>query len=436
MAMFLRRRWVLAVAGITCLAAGLVGCYENQYGAMYPQTTYSSGYAPNLGPRSGSTPNGYLPQTSPTTYGVTHSPIVQASAVTVTTQEGDPVPAPQPRNVPGGYPGNAVEMPMGPFGAYGDTPPPVGPAGCPKELRPVSHPPYTISPPDILFLDAIRLIPKSPYRLEALEVLLLSVTDTLPNAPIVGQYVISPEGMLSLGYNYGAVRVGGLTLDQAQTAIRTHLSKILRNPQVTMALAQFRGIQQVRGQHLVRPDGTIGLGTYGSVYVAGMTLGQAKCVIEKYLSHYLQDPQIAVDVFAYNSKVYYVIYDGAGFGQQIFRLPATGNETVLDGISQVQGLAAVSSKKRIWVARPAPDDQGYSQILPVDWRAITEAGVTATNYQIFPGDRIYVDSNRLIEFDNYLSMVLAPIERMLGITLLGAFTVQAVRGQNIGGFGF
>jgi protein involved in polysaccharide export with SLBB domain len=310
-----------------------------------------------------------------------------------------------------------------------------GALGCPKELRPVSHPPYTIAPPDILFLDAIRLIPKSPYRLEPLEVLLLSVTDTLPNAPIMGQYVISPEGMLSLGYNYGAVRVGGLTLDQAQTAIRTHLSKILRNPQVTMALAQFRGIQQVRGQHLVRPDGTIGLGTYGSVYVAGMTLGQAKCVIEKYLSEYLQDPQVAVDVFAYNSKVYYVIYDGAGFGQQIFRLPATGNETVLDAISQVQGLAAVSSKKRIWVARPAPDDLGCSQVLPVDWRAITEGGVTATNYQIFPGDRIYVDSNRLIEFDNYLSMVLAPIERMLGITLLGTFTYQAIAG-NAGFFGF
>lgn len=264
--------------------------------------------------------------------------------------------------------------------------------------------------------------------------LLLSVTDTLPNAPILGQYVISPEGMLSLGFNYGAVRVGGLTLDQAQTAIRNHLSKILRNPQVTLALAQFRGIQQVRGQHLVRPDGTIGLGTYGSVYVAGMTLGQAKLAIERYLSYYLQDPQVAVDVLAYNSKVYYVIYDGAGFGQQIFRLPSTGNETVLDAISQLQGLAAVSSKKRIWLARPAPDDMGYSQILPIDWGAITQGAVTNTNYQVFPGDRIYIHSNCLICFDNYLSMVLSPIERMLGITLLGAFTVQAVKG-NVGGFG-
>ena len=65
------------------------------------------------------------------------------------------------------------------------------------------------------------------------------------------------------------------------------------NAVVTLALAQFRGLQQVRGQHLIRPDGTISLGVYGSVYVAGLTLGQAKCVIEKHLSQYLLDPQVA-----------------------------------------------------------------------------------------------------------------------------------------------
>ena len=123
-------------------------------------------------------------------------------------------------------------------------------------------------------------------------------------------------------------------------------------PQVSVSLAQFRGMQQIRGEHLVRPDGTITLGTYGSVYVAGMTLGQIKWVVEQHLSEYLQDPQVAVDVFAYNSKVYYVIFDGAGYGMQVFRLPITGNETVLDAVSRVNGLAAVASKRRLWLARP------------------------------------------------------------------------------------
>src|SRR5262249_54240659 len=42
--------------------------------------------------------------------------------------------------------------------------------------------------------------------------------------------------------------------------------------------------QQIRGQHLVRPDGTIGLGIYGSAYVAGMTLEEAREAIAQQLA--------------------------------------------------------------------------------------------------------------------------------------------------------
>lgn len=315
----------------------------------------------------------------------------------------------------------------------GQTPP--GP--LPRELVMSSHPPYTIAPPDILVIDGVRLIPRPPYRVEPLEILLINVSNTLPNQPISGPYVVSPEGSINLGFGYGVVRAAGLTLEKIQENIQMHLKNVLKSPEVTVALAQFRGSQQVRGEHLIRPDGTISLGTYGAVYVAGLTLGQAKCVIEKHLSEYLLDPQVSVDVLAYNSKVYYVILDGAGFGQQVYRLPVTGNETVLDAISYVQGLAPVSSKKRIWLARPSPVHLGCNQILPVDWNAITQAGSTGTNYQIFPGDRIYVQSDPLIRFDNALAKILAPVERILGITLLGSSVVNSVQGNTNGaGVGF
>lgn len=309
------------------------------------------------------------------------------------------------------------------------------PGPLPTELAKTSHPPYTIAPPDILVIDAVRLIPRPPYRIEPLEILLINVTDTLPGQPISGPFVVSPEGTVNLGFTYGAVPVSGLTLEQAQAAVKTHLGAVLKMPQVTIALAQFRGLQQVRGQHLIRPDGTISLGSYGSVYVAGLTIGQAKCVIEKHLSEYLLNPQVSVDVAAYNSKFYYVILDGAGLGQQVVRIPSTGNETVLDAISIVQGLAPVSSKKKIWVSRPAPADAGCSQILIVDWEAITMAGQTRTNYQIFPGDRIYVQSDCLIRLDNTLAKWLAPVERILGVTLLGSSTYWSFQNNGNGNNG-
>jgi protein involved in polysaccharide export with SLBB domain len=302
----------------------------------------------------------------------------------------------------------------------------------PVELNKVSLPPYVIEPPDILLIDTVRMIPLPPYRVEPLDVLLIQAAEPLPNQIIAGPYGVGPDGTINLGYSYGLVRVAGLTLAEVEAVLRAHLSRTLRNPQVSVALATYRGIQQVRGEHLVTPDGTINLGTYGAVYVAGLTLPQARCVIEKYLSQFVLNPQISLSVFAYNSKVYYVIFDGGGFGQQVLRFPITGNETVLDAISNVAGLPAVASKKRLWLARPAPAGHPCDQILPIDWLAITQGGSTATNYQLFPGDRIYVKADCLISLDYALAKILSPIERIFGVTLLGEATVQGFRNNNNG----
>ena len=95
----------------------------------------------------------------------------------------------------------------------------------------------------------------------------------------------------------------------------------------------------------------------------------------------------------------------------------------------INGLPPVSSKRHIWLARPTPAQTGCYEILPVNWEAITEAGSTETNWQIFPGDRVYVKADPLITLDNQLAKVLNPIERMLGATLLGSATVQSIRGD-------
>jgi hypothetical protein len=109
------------------------------------------------------------------------------------------------------------------------------------------------------------------------------------------------------------------------------------------------------------------------------------------------------------------------------RMPITGNETVLDAIAQLNGLPAQTSLRKIWIARPAPDEVGCEQILPVDWIAITDRASTATNYQILPGDRIHVKADSLIALDNALNKLLTPVERVFGVTLLGNSTVRSIQ---------
>jgi len=59
-------------------------------------------------------------------------------------------------------------------------------------------------------------------------------------------------------------------------------------------------------------------------------------------------------------------------------------------------------------------------------------GRSATNYMIFPNDRIYVQADQLITVDNWLTKVVTPIERVFGLVLLGNATVRAVSGHTGG----
>lgn len=199
-------------------------------------------------------------------------------------------------------------------------------------------------------------------------------------------------------------------------------------------------IQPVSGQFNVRMDGTLGLGFWGSVPVAGLTLDQAAELIRQHLLRSdelgkrwqvtAENIIVVVDVLAYNSKFYYVVTDGGGYGEQVYKLPIYGSETAFDAISNIYGLPAVASKRNVWVARRTPHHDQPFQILPVDWVGITQHGHTMTNYQIMPGDRIYVKAQKLIHIDTALARIISPIERVFGVTLLGASTVNAIKGPS------
>jgi polysaccharide export outer membrane protein len=291
-----------------------------------------------------------------------------------------------------------------------------------REMNKVSLPAYRLEPPDVIQIEMLKLIPLPPYRAEVFDVLQIRA-NALPDQPIDNYFMVEAEGTINLGPTYGSVRVAGMTIEEIRTTLDKWLRQWLREPAVSVQLARVSGAQPVTGQYLVGPDGTVNLRQYGVVHVAGKTVTEARIALQNHLKHFLDSPELAVDVVAYNSKVYYVVTQGAGLGDSVRRLPITGNETVLDAISQINGLSQVSSKK-IWIARPAPHDFGCQQILPIDWDAIVQGAQTATNYQILPGDRLFVAEDELITFSNVMSKVTAPIERLAGIMGLGDSTIR------------
>lgn len=210
---------------------------------------------------------------------------------------------------------------------------------------------------------------------------------------------------------------------------------------VTTELLPVQPINATQGGFIVRHDGTVSLGFWGNVPVAGLPLGQAaEAVRQHVLSNQVirdlgtkaENLVVIMDVLAYNSKFYYIITDNAGNGEQAQRFPITGSDTVLDAMCNIGGIPPVGSKRNIWVARRTPHAGQHWQILPVDWVGMTQHGITVTNYQILPGDRIYVKAQRLITIDNTMAKILNPIERLFGITLLGSSTVNQIGGRGAG----
>ncbi len=166
----------------------------------------------------------------------------------------------------------------------------------------------------------------------------------------------------------------------------------------------------ISGERLVRPDGTISLSFYGEVHVAGLTTGAIKERVISHLRTYLSDEKLGlavpdpdqpgrtrkvapadstsvfVDVTTYDSKNYHVLGDVASPG----RFPITGNDTVLDAITYAGGLNPTAAASNVRLVRPPGPGSDHPRILRVDYTAIATEGDPATNYQLFPGDRLIV----------------------------------------------
>jgi protein involved in polysaccharide export with SLBB domain len=152
---------------------------------------------------------------------------------------------------------------------------------------------------------------------------------------------------------------------------------------------------KITGRCQVHPDGTIGLGPLGSVSVSGRTTEEARRAITEHLAHRLDGfdaKKLTVEIIASNSKVIYVITGGEG-GDQVYRLPARGGDTVLDVLAAARVTLVGIGRKRVYVARPSAGRD--NQVLPVDWKAITGEGDTTTNYSLKPGDRVYIQAPAL-----------------------------------------
>lgn len=178
----------------------------------------------------------------------------------------------------------------------------------------------------------------------------------------------------------------------------------------------FNSPIRFQSDQTVQQDGHIDLGSYGQIYVAGLTAEEIKQTVnQNVVEHEARkrqrgislashtngpgpsDPELAdfgVTVRLVNQETgkFYVMGEVNAPGSY----PMTGSETVLDAIIAAGGLSANSNSHKIILTRPRLSGE-EREILPVCFEQILQMGDVSTNYQLQPGDRIYVPSISLWE---------------------------------------
>jgi polysaccharide biosynthesis/export protein len=207
----------------------------------------------------------------------------------------------------------------------------------------------------------------SEYVVEPPDLLLVEVLEALPGRPISGERLVRPDGSISLGF-YGNVHVAGLTLRRVKETIIQHLRKYLRDDQ--LGLVVLDGTDEAppsSGTEQPRPE------------APPRGPGPATRFEPR------DTDRVFVDVTAYNSKNYYAQGEVNAPG----RLPITGRERILDAINYFGGLTAEADHEQVFLYRQPPDG-GAVRTLKINIDQIMLGDDLSTNYQLIPGDRLAV----------------------------------------------
>src|SRR5437764_4151841 len=157
--------------------------------------------------------------------------------------------------------------------------------------------------------------------------------------------------------------------------------------------AKFDSPVRLPGDQPVLPDGTINLGQYGRLIVAGKTVDQIETEARSLVEAQTKDAgPIIVRIVSRQSKVFYVLGEVHAPGA----FPLAGRETVLDALLAAGGVTSRANLRGITLSRPTAPD-GCRVVPPICYEELVQIGDTSTNYQIAAGDRVFVPAKGFCE---------------------------------------
>jgi beta-lactamase regulating signal transducer with metallopeptidase domain len=99
-------------------------------------------------------------------------------------------------------------------------------------------------------------VPADPYHIAPGDVLFVSVAASgAGSLEFDHDFVVEPSGSVALGPQFGRVKIGGLSLEEAEKAVAAHLKQTLRDPMVQITIGGWRNDVRQSRPRLVDSNG-------------------------------------------------------------------------------------------------------------------------------------------------------------------------------------
>jgi len=180
-------------------------------------------------------------------------------------------------------------------------------------------------------------------------------------------------------------------------------ASLSKQPTVLAPIAKGFGFVKA-SKCVVGPDGEIA--PFGKLFVAGMTTNEVqKAIIDK-LPKQLGFPTVIVDVAESHSKVVYVVTKQTS-GDNVARIPIphAGHFTVMDAFVCIELKADAIS--HAYVLSPYGPNNSDDR-LDIDLKALRSKSNEAANFDLLPGDRVFIQKKNLPLEKNISPPVVTP----------------------------
>ncbi len=159
------------------------------------------------------------------------------------------------------------------------------------------------------------------------------------------------------------------------------------------------GAPSFSGRYAVDPDGNIQIHFIGTLHVEGLTLDEARRLLNDRLADYLITPDVVLTLVSTNSRYVYVL----GHISRQARLTIGTRDTLLDVLARSGGELYDARLDCVKVIRGGLADP---EILTCDLLATIQEGDFSENIVVQPGDIIYFPRTMLWEWNEILARVL------------------------------